>query len=432
MSRLSLWPGRNSVARRRPGTGVSLTMVTMATEHPHDHAESADAPPAPQASPAPAAPTSPAPAAPAAPPPAAADPGSTRSKLRAALDAVGHPYGFGLVLTLGALTAILIGSALSSLSTVLVYIVLALFLALALDPAVRLLERRGLARPWGIAITLLAFLLAIAGILWLIVPTVVEQVANFVNGIPGMVDDFLASELYTRLEGTFGEGLGTLTAQAESFLTDPNSLATIGGGALQAGVGIANGVSGALIILVLALYFVASLQSMKRGLYRLAPARNRPGIEALTEEITQSVGAYLAGMVVLALANATVVFILHLVLGLAFPALMAVVAFCITIIPLVGTVLFWVIGSFFAVFVDPTSALIFAIAYLVYMQVEAYLLTPRVMSRAIAIPGALVVIGALAGGTLLGLIGALIAIPATAAVLLIIRRVVVPRQDAKT
>ncbi|WP_115933523.1 AI-2E family transporter [Citricoccus nitrophenolicus] len=396
----------------------------MATDDPRDLDESTDVPP-------------PSPAAPSCPPPspsprAAQDHGSTRSKLRAALDAVGHPFGFGFVLTLGALTAILIGAALTSLSTVLMYIVVALFLALALEPAVRFLDRRGLPRPWGITVTLLAFLLAIAGVLWLIVPTVVQQVANFVSSIPGMVDDFMTSDLYTRLEGTFGEGLSTLTAQIESFLTDPNSLATIGGGALQAGVGIANGVSGALIVLVLALYFLASLQSMKRALYRLAPARNRPGIEDLTEEITQSVGAFLAGMVVLALANAVVVFVLHVVLGLAFPALMAVTAFCITIIPLVGTVLFWVIGSFFAVFVDPTSALIFAIAYLVYMQVEAYLLTPRVMSRAVAVPGALVVIGALVGGTLLGLVGALIAVPTTAAVLLIIRRVVVPRQDAKT
>lgn len=411
---------------RETGTGDSHRMVPMSTEDPgspgspgspDDLDESQDV-------------ESPVP--PAESPPPAHDRGSTRSKLRAALDAVGHPFGFGFVLTLGGLAAILLGAALTSLSTVLVYIVLALFLALALDPAVRALERRGLARPWGITITLLAFLLAIAGVLWLIVPTVVRQVAHFVQGIPGMVDDFMDSTFFARLESSFGEGLSTLTTQIEGFLTDPNSLATIGGGAVQAGVGIANGLSGALIILVLALYFLASLRSMKRALYRLAPARHRPGVEDLTEEITQSVGAYLAGMAVLALFNAVVVFILHLVLGLAFPALMAVTAFCITIIPLVGTVLFWVIGSFFALFVDPVSALVFAIAYLVYMQVEAYLLTPRVMSRAISIPGALVVIGALVGGTLLGLIGALIAIPVTAAVLLIIRRVVVPRQDAKT
>ena len=74
--------------------------------------------------------------------------------------------------------------------------------------------------------------------------------------------------------------------------------------------------------------------------------------------------------------------------------LMAAVAFLITLIPLVGSVLFWVIGSVIALFSDPWHALFFAIIYLVYMQVEAYFLTPRVMNKAVSVPGALVVIGA--------------------------------------
>jgi predicted PurR-regulated permease PerM len=70
-----------------------------------------------------------------------------------------------------------------------------------------------------------------------------------------------------------------------------------------------------------------------------------------------------------------------------------------------------------------------AVYYLIYMQIESYLLTPRVMNRVVSVPGALVVIGALAGGTLLGLLGALISIPVTAMVLMIIKQVWVPRQD---
>jgi predicted PurR-regulated permease PerM len=120
------------------------------------------------------------------------------------------------------------------------------------------------------------------------------------------------------------------------------------------------------------------------------------------------------------------------VLGLPFPQLMAVTAFCITLIPLVGSVLFWAIGTSLALFTSPITALIFAASYLVYMQLEAYLLTPRVMNRTISVPGSLVVIGALVGGTLLGLLGALVAIPVTASILLIVKQVIIPRQDAKT
>ena len=93
--------------------------------------------------------------------------------------------------------------------------------------------------------------------------------------------------------------------------------------------------------------------------------------------------------------------------------------------------MFWIIGTGLALFTDPLGALIFAVIYLVYMQIEAYVITPRVMNKAIAIPGSLVVIDALAGGTLLGLLGALVAVPVAASILIIIKQVWVPRQDAR-
>ena len=110
---------------------------------------------------------------------------------------------------------------------------------------------------------------------------------------------------------------------------------------------------------------------------------------------------------------------------------MAFAAFCITLIPLIGSVCYWIFATVIALFTSPVAALIFAIAYLIYMQLEAYVLTPRVMNKAVSVPGALVVIGAMVGGTLMGLLGALVAIPITASILLIIKRVFIPKQDAK-
>ena len=94
--------------------------------------------------------------------------------------------------------------------------------------------------------------------------------------------------------------------------------------------------------------------------------------------------------------------------------------------------LYWIFATVLALFSSPVSALIFGIAYLIYIQIEAYVITPRVMSKAISIPGSLVVIGALIGGTLLGLLGALIAVPVTASILLIIKQVFIPRQNASS
>ena len=110
---------------------------------------------------------------------------------------------------------------------------------------------------------------------------------------------------------------------------------------------------------------------------------------------------------------------------------MAAIAFVITLIPLFGSVIFLVVGSVVALFTSPAQALTFAIAYLIYIQIESYILSPRIMNKAISIPGVLVLIGAMVGGTLLGVLGVLLALPTMAMILLIIREVWVPKQDLK-
>ncbi|PRB18211.1 AI-2E family transporter [Microbacterium sp. MYb62] len=344
---------------------------------------------------------------------------------------IDRPFVFGFLVTLGGLGAIVIGLALSNLSTVLIYIALALFGALGLDPAVRFLERRGLSRVVSVVITILALIVVFALVLWMIIPVVIDQIVSFVESVPGMIKDFTNSDIYATLDAQFGDQFQDLVAEVQAFLTDFGNLATIGGGALAVGASIATGISGAIIVLVLTLYFLASLPAMKQGLLRLAPARDRARAGDITDQITDSVGGYVMGMVVLAFCNATLALLLYLFLGLPFPPLMAAIAFCVTLIPLVGSVLFWILGTCLALFTNPIAALIFAAIYLVYMQIEAYVITPRVMNRAVSVPGSLVVIGALAGGTLLGLLGALVAVPVTASILIIIKQVLVPKQDAR-
>lgn len=342
-----------------------------------------------------------------------------------------RPFALGFLLTLGGLVAFAVGMAFTDLITIWIYIAFALFAALGLDPLVRRLERAGVARAWSIVIVYFAFAVVLVGVLWLVIPTVVTQVAQFFRDLPSMITAFQRTEVYAWLQQQLGDPVPALLAELQKFLSDPANVAAIGGGVLQIGIGIGTALSGLIIIIVLSLYFLATLPEMKKAFYRLMPARNRALTAELTEEITASVGGYLSGMVVLAFFNALVTFMLFSVLNLPFPLLLAVVSFCITIIPLVGTVLFWGIGSVVALFSDPLSALVFAASYLVYMQLEAYVLTPRVMNKTISVPGSLVVIGALVGGTLMGLLGALVAIPVTASVLLIIKKIVIPGQDAK-
>lgn len=342
-----------------------------------------------------------------------------------------NPFSVGLLLTLGGLVAALLGLAFWNLSTIVIYIVFALFVALGLDPVVRWFERHHVGRAWAIVIVYSAFAVVLAGVLLLVVPALVQQISAFVSDLPDLVTEFQASDFYGWLTSTFGAQVGDMVTQFKTFLSNPANLAAIGGGVLNFAVGVGTAISGLIIVVVLSLYFLAGLPTMKKAFMQFAPARNRPKATAMTNQITDSIGAYLMGMVVLAFCNSIVAFLLHLFLGLPFPALMGVLAFLITLIPLIGSVLYWITATVIALFTGWLPALIFAVIYLIYMQLEAYVLTPRVMNKAISVPGALVVIGAMVGGTLLGLLGALVAIPVTASILLIIKQVFIPRQDAK-
>ena len=368
----------------------------------------------------------------AAPVPVVAATTAHRAPHRRLMIDLGHPFGWGFTATVGALVALSLAGAISALSTVLVSIGVALFVALALDPLVRWLESHGMGRGISIGVVFAAFALIIAGVVALVVPTAVVQITAFAQAVPGYVANIQNADWFKNLVALSGssEMFANLLAQAQAWLSDPANLLAIGGGALAVGTGVVNAISGTLIVLVLTLYFLASLRSMTSALERLAPAHARPQLAEITEQITESVGGYVSGMAILAFCNAVFAFILMLILNVPFAALLAFLALLITMIPMVGPVLFWLLATGVIVFTSPISALIFAAVYFAYMQVEAYVMTPKVMNKAVDIPGSLVLIGALVGGTLLGLLGALVAVPVTASLLMIVNKVFIPRQDA--
>jgi predicted PurR-regulated permease PerM len=344
---------------------------------------------------------------------------------------VDRPLVIAFIATLGVLAGLVLGSAIASITAILIYIVLALFISLGLDPIVRLLERRGLKRGSGIAIVFGAFALLAVGFFAFVLPPILAQVGQFVEALPGAVEDTLSSDWFLALPVDLQDTVRAALTEISAALSQPETIAAISGGALAVGVGIVNAITASFIVIALTLYFLSSLTGMKQAMYGLAPAHSRATLADMTERITRSVGSSLIGSVTLSSINAAVVFVLHLVIGLPFAALMAFIAFVITLIPLFGSVIFWLLATGVALFSSPSQALIFFIAYLIYIQIESYVVSPRVMNRAVSIPAALVLIGALVGGALMGLIGVLVALPIMASLLLIIREIVVPKQDLK-
>jgi predicted PurR-regulated permease PerM len=342
----------------------------------------------------------------------------------------GNAFRIGFVATLGGLVAIAVGFAFTQLSTVVICIIGALFLALGLDPLVRWLTRRGIPRGFSILIVFVLVIAFAAAVFLLVIPAVVDQVAELVQNLPGAIAAITKEPWFTRV---FGDAAGSqqLEKDLASFLSDPVNLLSLGGGVLKVGTAVANGISGGILVVVLTLFFLGSLDAVKNSFYVLVPMSTRASVIDITDQIVVSIGKYVSGQVLLAGTNGVFGFIAMVLAGVPYAGALAVVAFLLALIPLVGTVISAVLVTFVALTVSPVTALIIGIYFLVYMQVEAYVLSPRVMNKAVDVPGILVVIGALVGGTLLGVLGALIAVPVVASVLIVVKQVVVPRQALK-
>lgn len=341
-----------------------------------------------------------------------------------------NPFMFGLLGALGVLVALMIGGIVGQLATVLVYIGVALFLALGLDPIVRFIERK-LPRPAAVAVVVIGVLLAFAGIILAIVPTLVEQIGNLIEDGPKMIKDFTNSAWFQDVSGQFGGTIKDAVDGVVGFVQNPDNFLDIGGGVFAVGAGIAGGLTGITIVVILTLYFMASLRSMKRVAARFVPAYQRDTFSELLEDVSSAVGRYVIGQASLALTNGILSLIFLTIIGAPVPALLALIAFIGSMIPLVGTLSASIIISLICLFVSPTTALIAIIYYLIYMQIEAYVLSPRIMNKAVDVPGALVVIAAVAGGALGGILGALVAIPVAASIIIIVQKVVFPNQDRK-
>lgn len=339
-----------------------------------------------------------------------------------------NAFRAGLVGTLGVGLGLLIITSIVSLATVLTYVGAALFIALGIEPLIGFLERHKTPRWFALIVTLFVVIGLFVGLIWAIAPVAITQATQLVQNTISWLSDGAAERWFEQLQRQFPSVVNESNIDAVISWLQHN-LPDITTRVLQTGIGIVQGTFGAIIVIILTIYFTASLPTIKRSAYQLFPASRRERYADLTDQITDSVGKYVMGQVILALVNGVLSAIFLSIIGAQFPVLLASVAFFFSLIPLVGTVTGSVIIVAVCLFSGPATAIAAGIYYIVYMQVEAYVLSPRIMNRAVAVPGALVVIAALAGGTLLGILGALVAIPFTAGVLLIFKQVVIPRQN---
>jgi predicted PurR-regulated permease PerM len=337
------------------------------------------------------------------------------------------PFFVGFVGALGALIAFWLATNIAAIGSTLMLIVVSLFLAAGLNPAVSFFERRGLRRSHAVLVVIACVLVAVVLFLVAIVPVITDQVRSITDQAPDWLDRLQNNQTVQDLDDEYD-----VIDKIRSYVTGGDFASTLFGGALGIGLAVLGALFNGFIVLVLTLYFVSSLDSTKAALYRLAPASRRERVTLLGNRIFDSIGGYVSGAFIVAMCAGLSSLVFLFVVGLGkYAVALAFVVAILDVIPMIGATIGAVIVTAIAFAEDPKIGLACIVFYVIYQQLENYVIYPRVMSKSVDIPGAVTVIAALVGAALLGVVGALLAIPTAAAILLLTREVFVRRQDQR-
>ncbi len=335
------------------------------------------------------------------------------------------PLFVGFVGGIGFLLALLLGMAFQQAQSVLVLIVVAGFLAVGLNPIVEVLMHRGVSRGVSVLVVTVGVLSMITLFVVALVPVLRDQTTALVNSAPGWLDQLQQNNTVRDLDSKY-----EIIDKAKEELESGDLAQQAFGSLFTVGLAVLNALLNAFLVFVLTLYFLTALPAIKRACYSLAPPARQERVTSLGDEILRRVGGYVAGAFVIALIAGVSSFIFLEFAGLSEYALaLSIVVALLDFIPLIGATIGAVLVTAIGFATSPGIGIACLIFYIVYQQVENYLIYPRVMRSSVDVPGVVTVIAVLIGGTLMGVVGALLAIPTAAAVLLLLRETVVKRHD---
>ena len=319
----------------------------------------------------------------------------------------------GVALVVGALAAAWV------VRQVLILVLISLVLAIGFDPGVhwvvkRLKVRRGLA----VAVILFSAVAVLGIFLALVIPPIVSEVQDLARDLPRYTEKLKSSR------GLLGDAQKRfdLAKRLEDLSKDLPRLASSSFGTiLSFGRSVAGGVFSFLTIVVLICYFMGSMPRVKDGVASLFPAQDRSRYRELLEEPTDKIGGYVSGQATVSAIAGVTSFIAFLVIGVPFPAALALLVAITGLIPSVGALIGAVISTLVAAFAGSGPALLTLIYMVIYQQVENYLISPRIMKKAVDLSPAAVIVAVLIGGALLGFVGVLLALPLAASAKVVVR-----------
>ncbi|HEX4746494.1 MAG TPA: AI-2E family transporter [Gaiellaceae bacterium] len=314
---------------------------------------------------------------------------------------------------------------------VLSWIVIAIFIAMALNPAVEALERRGLERIWAASLVFALALLGLTGIGFLVVPPLVTQVTEFIDTVPDFVDDLTA-----------GRGpLGWLQDEYQIVDRIREEIEKQGAGGvlgLSAGVlevvrSVVTAVVGFITIVFLTYFMLLEGPRTIQGILGVLPETARPRYERVGRDIYRSISGYVTGNLLISVLAGVLSTIVLFAVGSEFAIALGLLVAILDLIPLAGATLAAIIVST-VVFIetDWVRALVVIAFFIAYQQFENHVVQPLVYGRTVELSPLVVLCAVLIGAQLAGILGALLAIPVAGSLLAIVREILLYREETAT
>ncbi|MEJ2890878.1 AI-2E family transporter [Actinomycetospora aeridis] len=310
----------------------------------------------------------------------------------------------------------------------LILVFVGFFLATGLEPAIRACAAKGLRRGLALVLVVVALLLVGAGLLAVLVVPAVHEIGALTEQLPQLL-----ARLGQRTGGA-GTSLGQVLSDPAHHQQLQQALGALGP-AITATVTTVFGVLGvvfgsvfsALTVLVLLVYFTLAMPRIRAGIDRMLVREDRI---ATADQALGRIGGYVSGQLIVSGVAGVVSFLFFLVAGVPYPALLGIVVAVLDAIPQIGATLASVVGILAALSVSVGLAVATLVFFIVYQGVENYLVAPRVFSKAIELSPVAAFVAVLVGGFSGGLLGAITALPLTAAGKVVIRQAMAERRGA--
>jgi predicted PurR-regulated permease PerM len=304
------------------------------------------------------------------------------------------------------------------------WLLISVFLAVALSPPVNYLARR-MKRGFAIAIVYMGLLLVPILLIALIVPPLITEANNFAENVPQYADDvtnFVQENERLRNLNEDYDITGKLEEEASKL---PERLGGAAGTLRDIGFGIVSSLFALLTILVMTAFLLGSGQRWTEQIIASRPPEQRRRLRRSLEHMASAVSGYVAGAVTIAVIAGIATYIVLTILGVPFRGPLAVLAGLLSLIPLVGATIAAVLIGVVTLFEDfPTATIIWAIWAIVYQQLENNLIQPQIQKRTVNVHPFITIVAVLFGGTLLGVMGAIVAIPIAASIQIVVREYV--------